>query len=72
MHALHLFQEIPDTELLWLLYGLIGLLIVVIIVGSLTNRGKDHPTPESEREIMTIPRRKTNRPSSRKRNGKKK
>jgi hypothetical protein len=56
MHALRLFQEGPNTELSWMIYGLLGLFIIVIIVGSLTHRGKDQPQPRQAPETRQTPR----------------
>ncbi len=66
MHALHFFQEGPNTELSWLLYGLVGLFIIVVIVGSLTHPGKDHTAPRPAPEPKQGPH-KTSRSSSGKR-----
>jgi LPXTG-motif cell wall-anchored protein len=60
MQALRLFQEVPDTGLSWLFYALLGIFLLVIIVGSLTQRRKNVPTPEPEPEARKSPR-KTNR-----------
>ena len=65
MYALRLFQEVPDTELSYLLFGLIGLFIIVIIVGSLTNRGNNRALTKPEPETRKTPR-KSKSSSSRK------
>ncbi len=58
MQTLYLFQEVPNTELSWCLYGLVGVFIMVIIIGSLTNRGKNIPTPEARHETRKTPPKK--------------
>ncbi len=60
MNALGIYQEVPNTDLSWVLYGLAAILVLAMIVGSLTDPGKDHPMPGPRREV-----RKTSRKSIR-------
>jgi hypothetical protein len=62
MQPLYLFQEVPNTELSWLLFGLVGMFILVIIIGSLT-------TPEAGRESRKAPRKKNRSNSMKGRRG---
>jgi hypothetical protein len=50
MEPLLFLPEVPDTGLAWLFYALLGAFIVVILVGSLTERGKNASPPEAGNE----------------------
>lgn len=56
MHALRLLQEVPDTGLSWIFYGLLGVFIFVILVGSMTERGKNDLPSEAGNETRKSPR----------------
>lgn len=49
MHALGVLQEGPNTQLSWILYVLIGLLLLAIVVGAWTSREKKEPAPKPEK-----------------------
>jgi cytoskeletal protein RodZ len=56
MHALSFFQGVPDTGLAWIFFGLLAILIIVIIVGSFTQRGQEVSPPEVVQETGKTPR----------------
>jgi hypothetical protein len=59
MQNLYLFQEVPNTELSWMLFGLMGVFIVVIIIGSLTYKKKENVTSRSNDESGKTSRKST-------------
>jgi len=56
MQPLGFFLEAPDTGSAWLFYALLGAFIVVILVGSLTERGKNASSPDAGNETRRSPR----------------
>ena len=50
MLAVSLIQAGPDTDLSWILYVLLGVLLFVVIIGALTSWGSNRPALFSERE----------------------
>lgn len=50
MLAFRFMQEGPNTSLSWLLYALLGFMVVVILVGALTSRQKNGTASKSTRE----------------------
>ncbi len=67
MPAIIFIQSVPDENLSWILYILLGLFLFVIIVGAFANREKKELASYPEQEPMKSAR-KTPRASSRKKN----
>jgi uncharacterized protein YpmB len=65
MLAVILIQSVPDKNLSWILYILLGLFLFVIIVGVIASHEKKEPAPSPEQEAMKSIR-KTPQASSRK------
>ena len=63
MLALPILQESPNMGLSWLLYVLIGLLLLAIVVGAWVSRTKTEAGPKSEKaaEVPVLKKQSTQR-----------
>lgn len=55
MPVFRFLQEGPNTELSWLLYALLGFMLLAVVVGALTSLPKSGAAPKSAREAEEHP-----------------
>jgi len=55
MPAFRFLQEGPNTDLSWLLYVLLGFLVLVIVIGAQASRQKNGAASKSTREAGELP-----------------